>query len=152
MVIDTDGGKLGQFQLRDALKLAEDKGMDLVEVAPQAVPPVCKLLDYGKFKYELNKKEREAKQNRKTQELKEIKFRLKIDEHDLSTKIRTIQRMLKDGDKIKCVIMFRGREMVYTAQGIKLMERVAQEAAEVGSIERIPKLEGRNMIMILAPK
>jgi len=143
---------LGQFQLRDALKLAEDKGMDLVEVAPQAVPPVCKLLDYGKFKYELNKKEREAKQNRKTQELKEIKFRLKIDEHDLSTKIRTIQRMLKDGDKIKCVIMFRGREMVYTAQGIKLMERVAQEAAEVGSIERIPKLEGRNMIMILAPK
>lgn len=143
---------MGQFQLRDALKLAEDKGMDLVEVAPQAVPPVCKLLDYGKFKYELNKKEREAKQNRKTQELKEIKFRLKIDEHDLSTKIRTIQRMLKDGDKIKCVIMFRGREMVYTAQGIKLMERVAQEAAEVGSIERIPKLEGRNMIMILAPK
>ena len=143
---------MGQFQLRDALKLAEDKGMDLVEVAPQAVPPVCKLLDYGKFKYELNKKEREAKQNRKTQELKEIKFRLKIDEHDLSTKIRTIQRMLKDGDKIKCVIMFRGREMVYTAQGIKLMERVAQEAAEFGTIERIPKLEGRNMIMILAPK
>jgi len=143
---------LGQLSLRDALNLAEEKGMDLVEVAPQAVPPVCKLLDYGKFKYELNKKEREAKLNRKTQELKEIKFRLKIDEHDLSTKIRTILRMLKDGDKIKCVIMFRGREMVYTSQGIKLMERVAKEAEDCSTIERIPKLEGRNMIMILAPK
>ena len=152
MVIDTDGSKLGILPLKEALKIAEDKELDLVEVSPHSSPPVCKILDFGKFKYELSKREREAKQKRKSQDLKEVKFRLKIDDHDFQTKTKTAIRLLKSGNKVKAVIMFRGRERVYTGQGIRLMERLAREISEISIIERPPKLEGRNMVMILAPK
>jgi len=152
MVIDTDGERLGVYPIREALKLAEEKELDLVEVSPTAKPPVCKLLDYGRFKYELNKKEREARSKKKTLELKEIKFRLKIDDHDFLTKTKLMKKFLAAGDKVKITIMFRGREMVYTSQGLKLLERVAREIGEGVQIEKTPKIEGRNMTMIMAPK
>ncbi len=143
---------MGVLAVREALTLAEDRGLDLVEVSPTTDPPVCKLMDYGKFKYEQAKKEKDSKVKRKSLEVKEVKLRPKIDEHDFQVKKVTAERILKDGDKVKITLMFRGREVVYTKLGEKLMERLYEELASICSLERNPKLEGRNMIMILAPR
>lgn len=138
--------------MRDALKVAEEKALDLVEVSPAAEPPVCRLMDFGKFKYEQAKKEKDSKVKRRTLEVKEVKLRPKIDENDFNVKKSTAERILKGGNKVKVTLMFRGREVVYTELGKKLMTRLAEELEPMCSVERIPKLEGRNMIMILAPK
>ena len=132
--------------------MAEEKELDLVEVSPNVDPPVCRMIDYGRFKYEQNKKEKEAKHKRKTLELKEVKLRPKIDEHDYQVKSKLTRRLIEEGDKVKVTLIFRGREAVYTGLGEKLMERLAKETADICVVERRPKLEGRNMIMILAPK
>ncbi len=134
--------------------MAIDANLDLVNVAPQAKPPVCRIMDYGKFRYEQQKKEKEARKNQKIVDLKEVWFRANIDEHDYQTKMRNVLKFLKEGDKVKCSVRFRGREIAHSNIGQKILERVANEAtaAELCVIERIPKLEGRSMIMILAPK
>jgi len=151
-VIGTDGEQIDIMPTRAAMALANEKNLDLVEVNPNARPPVCKLLDYGRYRYELSKKERLARQSRSTVVLKEVKFRPKIDTHDYETKKRMVIRLLKGGDKVKVTLMFRGREVVYKRQGIERMNTLAQEIADIGVLERRPKAEGRNVTMILAPK
>ncbi|NLW79367.1 MAG: translation initiation factor IF-3 [Ruminococcaceae bacterium] len=150
-VIDADGSQLGVMQTRDAMKLAEDRDLDLVKIAPQANPPVVKVLDYGKYRFELQKKEKEARKNQKTVEIKEIRLSLKIDTNDFNTKVGHAARFLKAGDKVKVTIRFRGREMAHPRQGLEVHRRFA-EALPEATIERAPKLEGRSMIMFLAPE
>ena len=137
--------------MEDALRLAQDADLDLVEVAPEARPPVCKIMDYGKFKYEADMKAREARRNQTNTVLKEIRFRLKIDPHDYGTKKGHVERFLKAGDKVKVMIMFRGREQSRPEMGIRLLQRLAGDVAELGFIESSPKQDGRNMIMVLGP-
>lgn len=151
-LISSASEQLGVLPIQEALRLAGEQNVDLVEVSPQASPPVCRLMDYGRFKYEQHKKDREAKHKRRNLELKEVKFRPKIDEHDFQTKARLVRRLLDGGDKVKVTLMFRGREVIYTTLGEQLMARVAAEAGETVIIERRPRLEGKAMIMILAPK
>ena len=151
-LIGDDGEQLGILAIREAINLAEERGLDLVEVSPATDPPVCKLMDYGKFRYEQSKKEKDSKVKRKSLEVKEVKLRPKIDEHDFQVKKVTAERILKAGDKVKITLMFRGREVVYTKIGEKLMDRLHEELSSICALERSPKLEGRNMIMILAPK
>jgi len=151
-LIDTDGEQLGIFSTQDALKKAYEKDLDLVEVAPQAKPPVCRIMDYGKFKYEQAKKDREARKNQRTINIKELKMRVNIDEHDFQVKVKSAKKFLKEGDKIKVTIMFRGREIVHSELGKRLLDRLAEEVNEEGLVERKPNVEGKNMIMILAPK
>lgn len=136
------------------MQMAIDANLDLVNVAPQAKPPVCRIMDYGKFRYEQQKKEKEARKNQKIVDLKEVWFRANIDEHDYQTKMRNVIKFLKEGDKVKCSVRFRGREIAHANIGQKILERVANEATgeDLCVIERVPKLEGRSMIMILAPK
>lgn len=138
--------------LREALRIAQEQGLDLVEVAPQARPPVCRIMDFGKYKYEQSKREREARKKQRTVDIKEIKLRPGIEEHDFKVKARNTLRFLEDGDKVKVTVMFRGREISHAELGEKLCWRLAEEVAERASVERPPKLEGRNMVMILAPK
>lgn len=137
---------------RDALRLAQEQELDLVEVAPTAKPPVCRIMDYGKFKYEQSKREKEAKKKQKIVSIKEMKFRPNIEEHDKVVKTKNIIKFLNEGDKVKVTMMFRGRELAHTPLGKQILEEVAQELQEISNIERHPKLEGRNMIMILTPK
>lgn len=151
-LIGVDGEQVDILTLRDALALAEEQSLDLVEVNPLAKPPVCKLLDYGKYRYEQSKKEREARANRTTITIKEVKFRPKIDQHDYETKKNTAVRLLKEGDKVKVTLTFKGREVVYKIQGVEKMNQMAEELAEIAVIERAPKVEGKNVTMILAPK
>ncbi|MGV8122439.1 MAG: translation initiation factor IF-3 [Candidatus Xenobiia bacterium LiM19] len=151
-MIGNEGEQVGIIAIKDALTMAEEKELDLVEVSPNADPPVCKLMDYGKFKYEQHKKERDSKAKRKTLEVKEVKLRPKIDDHDFQTKSKTAQRILEEGDKVKVTLMFRGREVVYTKLGEQLLEKLFEEVSSIALIERKPKLEGKNMIMILTPK
>ncbi len=151
-VIDSDGSQIGIMPLRDALRLAEEKGLDLVEVAPQARPVVCRIMDFGKYKYEQSKREKEARRNQRIITVKEVKLRPGIEDHDFQTKARNAVRFLKDGDKVKVTLMFRGREIVHPHLGQQLLNRLAEQVQELAVIERAPKLEGRNMIMILAPK
>lgn len=134
-----------------ALKLAQDADLDLVEVAPDARPPVAKLMDYGKFKYEADMKAREARRNQANTVLKEIRFRLKIDDHDYATKKGHVERFLKGGDKVKVMIMFRGREQSRPEMGVRLLQRLAEDVAELGTVESMPKQDGRNMTMVLGP-
>ncbi|MCL2337301.1 MAG: translation initiation factor IF-3 [Firmicutes bacterium] len=150
--MDADGGQLGVLSLREALSLAEEKHLDLVEVAPQAKPPVCRIMDYGKFRYEQSKKEKEAKKKQRVITVKEVKLRPNIDDHDFDVKTKNAVRFLKDGDKVKATIMFRGRQIVHPELGRKLLVRLAEEVADLANVERTPKLEGKNMIMILSPK
>lgn len=150
--MDADGGQLGVLPLREALRLAEEKQLDLVEVAPQAKPPVCRIMDYGKFRYEQSKKEKEAKKKQRVITVKEVKLRPNIDDHDFNVKAKNAIRFLKDGDKVKATIMFRGRQIVHPELGRKLLVRLAGEVADLANVERTPKLEGKNMIMILSPK
>ncbi|MBI3928003.1 MAG: translation initiation factor IF-3 [Armatimonadetes bacterium] len=151
-VIDDQGEQLGVMDPRDALKLAAERDMDLVEVSPQARPPVCKLMDYGRWKYETQKKTRESKVGKKVSDLREVKLRPKIDEHDYQVKSRLVQRLLKEGDKVKVTLRFRGREVVHADIAIQLLDRLSVDAQELGVVEAKAKLEGRNMIMVLAPK
>lgn len=136
----------------DALRLARERGVDLIEVSPNAAPPVCRLDDYGRLRYEQDKKDRETRKKSHKMELKEVKLRPKIEEHDYLVKCHTAERLLHDGDKVKVTIMFRGREISYSQQGRKLLDRVAQDTSPIAIVEREPRLEGRNMFMILSPK
>jgi translation initiation factor IF-3 len=138
--------------LKKALELAAQEELDLVEVAPNADPPVCKIMDYGKFKYQQSKRTQEAKKKQTVIQVKEVKIRPKTDEHDLQVKIRHVRRFLAQKDKAKVTILFRGREIAYTDQGTKVLERVKEELQDEAVVEQPPKMEGRNMVMILAPK
>ena len=151
-LIDGDGSQLGIFSSRDALHLAEEKQLDLVEISPAAKPPVCKIMDFGKYKYEQSKREKEAKKKQKIISVKEVKLRPNIEDHDFDVKAKNATRFLKDGDKVKATIIFRGREIVHTQLGQKLLKRLAECVSEFALVERQPKLEGKNMIMILTPK
>ncbi len=151
-VIDQDGENLGVLYTREAMAMAQEAGLNLVEVSPGADPPVCKILDIGKFKYETQKKAAAARKNQKTQEIKEIKMRPNIDEHDYNTKMKAIHRFLEEGDKVKLTLRFRGRELSHGELGLRLLERVRDETAEVAKVEQLPRLEGRQMLMVIAPK
>jgi len=151
-VIDQDGENLGVLYTREAIAIAQEAGLNLVEVSPGADPPVCKILDIGNFKYESQKKAAAARKNQKTQEIKEIKMRPNIDEHDYQTKMKAINRFLEDGDKVKLTLRFRGRELSHGELGLKLLERVRDETAELAKVEQLPRLEGRQMLMVIAPK
>jgi translation initiation factor IF-3 len=151
-VIGHDGQQLGIIPIRKALELAAMEHLDLVEVAPNADPPVCKVMDYGKFKYQQNKRSQEAKKKQTVIQVKEVKIRPKTDEHDLQVKIRHIKRFLAQKDKAKVTILFRGREIAYADQGMKVLERIREELKDEISIEQHPKMEGRNLIMIVAPR
>ncbi|WP_156257009.1 translation initiation factor IF-3 [Sandarakinorhabdus oryzae] len=151
-VIDQDGENLGVLYTREAIAIAQEAGLNLVEVSPGADPPVCKILDVGKFKYEAQKKAAAARKNQKTQEIKEIKMRPNIDEHDYQTKMKAIHRFLEEGDKVKLTLRFRGRELSHGELGLKLLERVRDETAEQAKVEQLPRLEGRQMLMVIAPK
>lgn len=150
-LIDDAGEQRGVMAPRDAAKIAAEKGLDLVEIAPNANPPVCRIMDYGKYKYEQSKREKEAKKNQKTISVKEVKLRPSIEDHDFMTKARNAAKFLADGDKVKVTIMFRGREITHPELGQELCERFAEELSGVAKVEKPAKVEGRNMIMILAP-
>jgi translation initiation factor IF-3 len=150
-VIDEDGQQLGVMPTAQALALAQEKGLDLVEVAPTAVPPVCRILDFGQYKYELNKRERETKKRQKSHEMKEIRIAVKIDTHDLQTKARRAAEFLDDGDRVKITVRFRGREISHANLGRDLLMRTAESLAEHGTVERQPLLEGRSMHIMMAP-
>jgi translation initiation factor IF-3 len=150
-IIDEEGQQLGVMPTADALSLAQEKGLDLVEVAPTAVPPVCRILDYGQYKYELQKREREARKKQKSQTFKEIRLRVKIDVNDLRTKTRRAGQFLDEGDRVKVNVQFRGREMSHPQLGRDLLTRAAEMLEEHGTIERQPLMEGRNMYIVMAP-
>nr|WP_242843555.1 translation initiation factor IF-3 [Thermincola ferriacetica] len=151
-LVSSDGEQLGIVPLKEALRFAQEKDLDLVEVAPSAKPPVCRIMDYGKYKYEQSKREKEARKKQKIINVKEIKLRPNIEAHDLVTKTNNIVRFLKDGDKVKVTVMFRGREMAHTDLGKQLLDKVVDQLKDITIVERQPKVEGRNMVMILAPK
>jgi len=136
---------------RDAIRLAEEVGLDLVEISPGATPPVCKIMDLGKYKYEQQKRAAEARKNQKIIEVKEIKFRPNIDTHDYDVKMRSLGKFLEEGDKVKVTLRFRGREMAHLELGRELLERIAEDAKDAGKVESMPKMEGRQMIMVIAP-
>ena len=151
-VISNDGEQLGIMSAAEALKIAESKNLDLVKIAPMAKPPVCKIMDYGKFRFEKAKKEKEAKKNQKIIEIKEIRLSLNIDTHDFETKINHARKFIASGNKVKVSIRFRGREMAHSDLGLSTMQRCAEAMADCASIEKPAKLEGRQMLMFLAPK
>ncbi len=150
-LVGADGEMLGVVPLEKALEVADAAGLDLVEVSPNADPPVCKVLDYGKFKYEDQKRKAEARKKQKTIDVKEIKMRPGIDEHDYDVKMRAMRRFLDEGDKVKVTLRFRGREMAHQELGLKVLHRVRDDIEELGKIELLPKMEGRQMIMVVAP-
>ena len=151
-LVGVEGDQLGIVSLREALAKAEDAELDLVEIAPQAQPPVCRIMDYGKFKYQESKKQHEAKLKQKQIQVKEVKFRPGTDENDYQVKLRNLIRFLGEGDKAKVTLRFRGREMAHQEFGLELLKRVENDLAEMGVVEQFPKLEGRQMIMVLTPK
>ena len=151
-LIDQDGEMLGVMSARDALMRAYDAGLDLLEISPNAVPPVVKILDYGKYKYEQQKKANEARKKQKIVEIKEVKVRPNIDDHDYDVKMRAMKSFIGEGDKVKVTLRFRGREMAHQDLGIKVLERIRQELGETIKVEQMPRLENRQMIMVLAPK
>lgn len=151
-VIDADGSNKGVLATFDAIKLAEDQGLDLVEVSPNATPPVCKVMDYGRFKFLEQKKAAEARKKQKTVEIKEIKMRPNIDIHDYEVKMRSVRRFFEEGDKVKVTLRFRGREMAHQELGVRLLDRVKEETAPIAKVESEPRLEGRQMTMVLAPR
>ena len=151
-LIGSTGEQLGIMSAAQAQRIADEQGLDLVKISPQATPPVCKLMDYGKFRYQEQKKAQEAKAKQKVIQVKEVKFRPVTDENDFQTKLRSLVRFLNDGDKAKVTLRYRGREMAHQQFGMELMDRIRTELAEVAQVEHQPKLEGRQMIMVLAPK
>lgn len=151
-LIGSDGNMIGIVPIQEALNMARNEDLDLVKIAPQAVPPVCKIMDYGKHLFELAKKEKEARKKQKVVNVKEVWIKPKIEEHDFAFKARNAYKFLKDGDKVKVSVRFRGRELNYTSLGMEVLEKFAEAVSEVGTVERKPKLEGKSMIMILNPK
>jgi len=151
LLIDEDGTRVGVVSLREALALAEERGLDLVEVAPNAVPPVCRILDYGKFRYEQTKKEREARKHQKQAELKEVRLKPKTDDHDLEIKAKQARKFLLSGDKVKFTVRFRGREMAHPDIGREMLEQIAEELRDIATIEQRPLMEGRALSLLLAP-
>ena len=151
-LIGTDGEIIGIMSGREALKMAEEADTDLVEISPNATPPVCRLMDYGKFKYQEQKKAAEARAKQKIIQVKEIKLRPGTDENDYQVKMRNIKRFIEDGDKVKVTLRFRGREMAHQEIGMRQLERIREELAEMAQVESMPKLEGRQMVMVLSPR
>ena len=151
-VVDADGSLLGIMSPRDAMEAALNKNLDLVKIAPKAEPPVCRIMDYGKFRFEQAKKEKEARKNQHIVDIKEVRMTLVIGEHDFETKLKQAKRMLAEGDKVKVSVRFRSRELNHTSSGDVLLNKFAEECAESAIVEKTPKLEGRNMIMFLQPK
>ena len=151
-LISVDGRQLGIAGIRDALNAAMEEGLDLVEVAPNSDPPVCRIMDYGKFKYEASKKEQSTRKKGKSSQLKEIKLRPHTEDHDLGFKIRSIKKFLAKKDKVKVTVVFRGRELTYKDASVELLKRVEEEVIEEGAVEQPPKQEGRNLTMVIVPK
>ena len=151
-VIDHEGENLGVMYTREAIEQAAELGLNLVEVSPNADPPVCKFLDVGKYRYEAQKKANLARKTQKTQEIKEIKMRPNIDDHDYDVKMRAVNKFIENGDKVKVTLRFRGREMAHQQLGMDLLKRVQDDTAEVAKVEAFPRLEGRQMLMVLSPK
>ncbi len=151
-VIDSDGTQLGIMSLDEALDLANERKLDLVNISPNAKPPVCKILDYGKYRYELQKREKEAKKKQKVMSVKEIRLSTFIEAHDIQVKAKTASKFLKDGDRVKVSLRFKGREKDYASKGLDVMKQFAAEVESVGQIDKKPEFEGRSLIMILAPK
>ena len=151
-LIDKDGANRGNVSVAEALQLAQEAGLDLVEISPNATPPVCKLLDFGKYKYQEQKKAAEARKKQKVVEVKEIKFRPMIDDHDYDVKMRSMIRFFEEGDKVKVTLRFRGREMAHQELGVKLLDRVKDDTLKVAKIEMDARFEGRQMVMVLAPR
>ncbi len=150
-LVGADGSQIGIVEVQDALRQARDLDLDLVEVAPQASPPVCRIMDYGKYKYERDIRQKEARKKQSRIDVKEIKFRPKIDPHDYATKKGHVERFLKAGQRVKVTIMFRGREMAHTELGRKILDRLVVDLADVAVVDAPPKQDGRNMIMVIAP-
>ncbi|WP_129793703.1 translation initiation factor IF-3 [Sphingosinicella sp. CPCC 101087] len=151
-VIDENGDNLGVLLTAEAIEQAQEAGLDLVEVSPNADPPVCKFLDVGKYKYEAQKKANLARKSQKTQEIKEIKMRPNIDDHDYGVKMRKIHEFIEEGDKVKVTLRFRGRELAHGELGMQLLQRVQADVAEIAKVEQHPRMEGRQMLMVLAPR
>jgi translation initiation factor IF-3 len=151
-LIDKDGANHGTVAAVEALRLAQEAGLDLVEIAPNANPPVCKLMDFGKYKYQEQKKAAEARKKQKVVEVKEIKFRPMIDDHDYNVKMRSMVRFFEDGDKVKVTLRFRGREMAHQELGMQLLSRVKDDTGKLAKVEQEPRMEGRQMVMVLAPR
>ncbi|MES1989451.1 MAG: translation initiation factor IF-3 [Pseudomonadota bacterium] len=152
LLIDADGEKRGVIPTVDAMRMAEEAGLDLVEVSPNSKPPVCKLLDFGKFKFQAQKKANEARKKQKTVEVKEIKMRPNIDTHDYDVKMKSMVRFFEEGDKVKVTLRFRGREMAHQELGMALLNKVKDQTEPIAKVEAYPRLEGRQMVMVLAPK
>lgn len=151
-LVGADGEMIGVVSLREGLVMAEEAGLDLVEVSPNADPPVCKILDFGKFKYEAQKKKNEARKKQKVIEVKEIKLRPNIDENDYGVKMRSMKKFLEEGDKVKVTMRFRGRELAHQDIGMKLLEQVRDDLEALGKVEQVPKIEGRQMVMVIGPR
>ena len=151
-VIDHEGENIGVLSVEEAINRAAEAGLDLVEVSPTAKPPVCKFLDYGKYKYEQQKRKNEAKKKQKTIEIKELKFRPNIDQHDYDVKMRNLHRFIDEGDKVKITLRFRGREMAHQELGLEVLNRVRDDIADKAKVEQSPNMEGRQMTMVLAPR
>ncbi|MEL6212097.1 MAG: translation initiation factor IF-3 [Pseudomonadota bacterium] len=152
LLIDETGEKKGVVPTEKAIEMASSAGLDLVEVSPNTQPPVCKILDYGKYKYQQQKKKAEAKKKQKVVEIKEIKMRPNIDQHDYDVKSRAMKRFFEDGDKVKVTLRFRGREMAHQERGAELLKRVQDDFEEIAKVEQFPKMEGRQMMMVMAPR
>jgi len=150
--VGADGGQLGVMATEEALKVADESGLDLVEIAPHAEPPVCRVMDYGKFRFEQSKKQQTARKKQKQIQVKEVKFRPSTDIGDYEVKLRNLKRFLGEGDRAKVTLRFRGREMAHQELGLELLQRVEQDLAEFGIVEQEPKMEGRQMVMVIAPK
>ena len=151
-LIDKDGANRGNVPIAEALQAAQEAGLDLVEISPNATPPVCKLLDYGKYKYQEQKKQAEARKKQKVVEVKEIKLRPMIDDHDYQVKMRSMERFFEEGDKVKVTLRFRGREMAHQELGTELLNRVKDDTGKIAKVESEPRFEGRQMVMVLAPR
>jgi len=151
-VIDDEGENLGVMYTREAVEQAQEKGLNLVEVSPNADPPVCKFLDVGKYRYEAQKKANAARKTQKTQDIKEVKMRPNIDTHDYDVKMKNVNKFIENGDKVKVTLRFRGREMAHQHLGMDLLKKVQTDVEEIAKVEAFPRLEGRQMLMVLAPK
>ncbi|HVV82106.1 MAG TPA: translation initiation factor IF-3 [Kofleriaceae bacterium] len=152
VIVDDGEGQLGVLPTHEALRLAEEKGLDLVEISPRAFPPVCRIMDYGKFKYEQAKKKQQARKHASTVEIKEIKFRPKTEGHDMDFKVKHVRRFLEGGNKVRLAVVFRGREITHPQTGMAVLNRVVEATADLSTVEVTPNMEGRRMIMIIAPK
>ncbi|RFF32257.1 translation initiation factor IF-3 [Wenzhouxiangella sediminis] len=151
-VVGSEGDQIGVMGIRDALARAEEEGMDLVEIAPQADPPVCRIMDWGKYRFEQSKKAQAARKKQKQIQIKEVKFRPGTDDHDYDVKMRNLRRFIEEGDKVKVTLRFRGREMAHQELGLEILQRVEQDMAEETVVEQRPRMEGRQMVMMLSPK